>query len=152
MADLRNLHPHYLRHSCHYHDKPSKISLVIFSVFVFTIDSRKPRCISSERLSFVSAAIFFSLDISSEFFLSFPKPKTKEKTKYLWAESFLSRQNRWQEGVPNKLWRAPIYKPIMSETGGSHLPMTVAILARGRCFFGPSAHSLRPFRNLNLLF
>jgi hypothetical protein len=30
------------------------------------------------------------------------------------------------------------------------LPMTVAILAKGRCFFGPSAHSLRPFRNLNL--
>jgi hypothetical protein len=54
--------------------------------------------------------------------------------------------------VPNKLWRARIYKPIMTETGGPHLPMTVAILAKGRCFFGPSAHSLRPFRNLNLSF
>jgi hypothetical protein len=30
------------------------------------------------------------------------------------------------------------------------LSMTVAILAKGRCFFGPSAHSLRPFRNINL--
>jgi hypothetical protein len=30
------------------------------------------------------------------------------------------------------------------------LSMTVAILAKGRCFFGPSAHSLRPYRNINL--
>jgi hypothetical protein len=30
------------------------------------------------------------------------------------------------------------------------LSMTVAILAKGRCFFGPSAHSLCPFRNINL--
>jgi hypothetical protein len=30
--------------------------------------------------------------------------------------------------------------------------MTVAILAKGRCFFGPSAYSLRPFRNLNSSF
>jgi hypothetical protein len=52
--------------------------------------------------------------------------------------------------MPNKLWQAPIYTPIMSETGGSRLSMTVAILAKGRCFFGPSAHSLRPFRNINL--
>jgi hypothetical protein len=66
------------------------------------------------------------------------------------AESYLSRQNRWQESVPNKLWRAPIYTPIMSETGGSRLSMTGAILAKGRCFFGPSAHRLRPFRNINL--
>jgi hypothetical protein len=28
--------------------------------------------------------------------------------------------------------------------------MTVAILAKGRYFFGPSAHSLRPYRNINL--
>jgi hypothetical protein len=28
--------------------------------------------------------------------------------------------------------------------------MTIAILAKGRCFFGPSAHSLRPVRNINL--
>jgi hypothetical protein len=68
----------------------------------------------------------------------------------LWAESCLSRQNRWQESVPNKLWRTPIYTPIMSETGGSRLSMTVAILAKGRCFFGPSAHSLHQFRNINL--
>ena len=71
--------------------------------------------------------------------LSLPKLKTREATKYLWAENYLSRQNRWQESVPNKLWRAPIYKPIMSEAGRPHLPLTVAILAKGRCFFGPSA-------------
>jgi hypothetical protein len=33
-----------------------------------------------------------------------------------------------------------------------HLSLNVAILAKGRCFFGPSAKSLRPYRNLNLLF
>jgi hypothetical protein len=44
-------------------DKPSKISLVIFYVFVFAIDSRKPRFISSERLSFDSATVFLSSDI-----------------------------------------------------------------------------------------
>jgi hypothetical protein len=43
-------------------DKPSKISLVIFSVFVFAIDSRKPRFFSSERLSFVSTTAFLSSD------------------------------------------------------------------------------------------
>jgi hypothetical protein len=42
-------------------DKPSKISLVIFSIFVFAIDSRKPRFFSSERLSFVSTTAFFIL-------------------------------------------------------------------------------------------
>jgi hypothetical protein len=64
----------------------------------------------------------------------------------------LSRQNRWQESVSNKLWRTLIYTPIMSKTGGSRLSKTVAILARGRCFFGPSAKSLRPYRNINLSF
>jgi hypothetical protein len=44
-------------------DKPSQISLVIFSVFVFAIDSRKPRFISSKRLSFDSATAFLSSDI-----------------------------------------------------------------------------------------
>jgi hypothetical protein len=46
-------------------DKPSKISLVIFFVFVFAIDSIKPRFFSSERLSFVSATAFY-LGTSSE--------------------------------------------------------------------------------------
>jgi hypothetical protein len=46
-------------------DKPSKISLVIFSVFVFAINSRKPRFFSSERLSFDSATVFY-LETSSE--------------------------------------------------------------------------------------
>jgi hypothetical protein len=55
-----------------------------------------------------------------------------------------------QESVPTNLWRAPIYTPIMSKTGGSRLSKTVAILAKGRCFFGSSAHSLRPYRNRNL--
>jgi hypothetical protein len=47
-------------------DKPSKISLVIFYVFVFAIDSRNPRFFSSERLSLVSATSFFYLQTSSE--------------------------------------------------------------------------------------
>ena len=70
----------------------------------------------------------------------------------MWAENYLSRQNRWQESVTRKLWRAPIYTPIMSKTGGSRLSKTVAILAKGRCFFGPSDQSLRPCRNINLSF
>jgi hypothetical protein len=32
------------------------------------------------------------------------------------------------------------------------LSLTVAILAKGRCFFGPSAYGLRPYRNMNLSF
>ena len=40
----------------------------------------------------------------------------------------------------------------MSEAGRPHLPLTVAILAMGRYFFGPTARSLRPCRNINLLF
>jgi hypothetical protein len=40
----------------------------------------------------------------------------------------------------------------MSKIGGSCLSKTVAILAKGRCFFGPSAQSLRPCRNINLPF
>jgi hypothetical protein len=40
----------------------------------------------------------------------------------------------------------------MSKTGGSRLSKTVAIIAKGRCFFEPSAQSLRPCRNINLSF
>jgi hypothetical protein len=58
-------------------DKPSKISLVIFSVFVFAIDSRKPRFISSERLSFVSATAFLSSGIFENARKVFSKTKLK---------------------------------------------------------------------------
>jgi hypothetical protein len=34
---------------------------------------------------------------------------------------------------------------------GSSMLVTFAILAKGRCFFGPSAKGLRPCRSLNLL-
>jgi hypothetical protein len=47
---------------------------------------------------------------------------------------------------------ALIYMPSTSETEGTHLSVAVAILAKGRCFFGPSARGLRPYRNLNLSF
>jgi hypothetical protein len=40
----------------------------------------------------------------------------------------------------------------MSKTGGSRLSKAVAILAKGKVFFGPSAQSLRPCRNINLSF
>jgi hypothetical protein len=58
-------------------DKPSKISLVIFSVFVFAIDSRKPRFISSERLSFDSVTAFLSSDIFENAEKVLSKPKLK---------------------------------------------------------------------------
>ena len=47
---------------------------------------------------------------------------------------------------------APIYMPSTLKTEGSRLSVAVAILAKGRCFFGPSAQSLRPCRNINLSF
>jgi hypothetical protein len=58
-------------------DKPSKISLIIFYVFVFAIDSRKPRFISSERLSFDSATAFLSSDIFENVEKVLSKPKLK---------------------------------------------------------------------------
>jgi hypothetical protein len=58
-------------------DKPSKISLVIFSVFVFAINSRKPRFFSSERLSLDTAAAFLSSDIFENAELVLSKPKLK---------------------------------------------------------------------------
>jgi hypothetical protein len=44
--------------------------------------------------------------------------------------------------------RAPIY---MTRFGGSCTPVSFGILAKGRCFFGPSAQGLRSRRSLNLL-
>jgi hypothetical protein len=35
------------------------------------------------------------------------------------------------------LW-ASIYTPSALQLGGPHLSLTIAILAKGRCFFGPS--------------
>jgi hypothetical protein len=35
--------------------------------------------------------------------------------------------------------------------GGSDMLVSFAILAKGRCFFGPSAKGLRPHHSLNLL-
>jgi hypothetical protein len=43
-----------------------------------------------------------------------------------------------------------IYTPSASKIERPRLSVNVAILAKGRCFFGPSAHSLRPYRNINL--
>jgi hypothetical protein len=48
------------------------------------------------------------------------------------------------------LW-ASIYMPSALQLGGPHLSLTFAILAKGRCFFGPSAKGLRSRRSLNLL-
>jgi hypothetical protein len=36
------------------------------------------------------------------------------------------------------LW-VPIYTPSALQLGGPRLSLTFAILAKGRCFFGPSA-------------
>jgi hypothetical protein len=36
-------------------------------------------------------------------------------------------------------WCALIYMPSALQVGGPRLSLTVAILAKGRCFFGPSA-------------
>jgi hypothetical protein len=47
--------------------------------------------------------------------------------------------------------QAPIYMPSAPRFGGSDMSVTFAILAKGRCFFGPSAKGLRSHRSLNLL-
>jgi hypothetical protein len=47
--------------------------------------------------------------------------------------------------------RAPIYIPSAPRFGGSGMSVSFAILAKGRCFFGPSAKGLRSRRSLNLL-
>jgi hypothetical protein len=47
--------------------------------------------------------------------------------------------------------RVPIYMPSASQLGRPYLSVSFAILAKGRCFFGPSAKGLRSRRSLNLL-
>jgi hypothetical protein len=47
--------------------------------------------------------------------------------------------------------RVPIYMPSALQLGGLYMSLTFAILAKGRCFFGPSAKGLRSCRSLNLL-
>jgi hypothetical protein len=47
--------------------------------------------------------------------------------------------------------RVPIYMPNELHLGGPYMSLTFAILAKGRCFFGPSAKGLRSRRSLNSL-
>jgi hypothetical protein len=47
--------------------------------------------------------------------------------------------------------RVPIYMPSALQLGGPYMSLTFAILAKERCFFGPSAKGLRSRRSLNLL-
>jgi hypothetical protein len=47
--------------------------------------------------------------------------------------------------------RVPIYMPSASQLGEPCMSVSFAILAKGRCFFGPSAKGLRSRRSLNLL-
>jgi hypothetical protein len=46
--------------------------------------------------------------------------------------------------------RVPIYMPSALQLGGPYMSLTFAILAKGRCFFGPSAKGLHSRRSLNL--
>jgi hypothetical protein len=47
--------------------------------------------------------------------------------------------------------RVPIYMPSASQFGGPYMSVSLAILAKGRCFFGPSSKGLCSRRSLNLL-
>jgi hypothetical protein len=47
--------------------------------------------------------------------------------------------------------RVPIYMPRALQLGGIYMLLTFAILAKGRCFFGPSAKGFRSRCSLNLL-
>jgi hypothetical protein len=44
--------------------------------------------------------------------------------------------------------RVPIYMPSASRFGGSYVSVSFAILAKGRCFFGPLAKGLRSRRSI----
>jgi hypothetical protein len=48
------------------------------------------------------------------------------------------RQMAQAEYQVQSVW-VPIYTPSALQIGGPRLSLTVAILAKGRCFFGPSA-------------
>jgi hypothetical protein len=47
--------------------------------------------------------------------------------------------------------QVPIYMPSASQLGGSYVSVSFAILAKGRCFFGPLAKGRCSRRSLNLL-
>jgi hypothetical protein len=47
--------------------------------------------------------------------------------------------------------RVPIYMPSALQLGEPYMSLTFAILAKGRCFFGPLAKGLRSRHSLNLL-
>jgi hypothetical protein len=47
--------------------------------------------------------------------------------------------------------QAPIYMSRATQFGASRMLVSFAILAKGRCFFGPLAKGLRSHHNLNLL-
>jgi hypothetical protein len=47
--------------------------------------------------------------------------------------------------------QAPIYMSRATQFGGSRRSVSFVILAKGRCFFGPSAKGLHSRRSLNLL-
>jgi hypothetical protein len=49
------------------------------------------------------------------------------------------------------LIRVPVYMPSAPRFGGSDMLVSFAILAKGRCFFEPSAKGLHSRRSLNLL-
>jgi hypothetical protein len=47
--------------------------------------------------------------------------------------------------------QAPIYMSSAPQFGGSRMSVSFSILAKGMCFFRPSAKGLRSRRSLNLL-
>jgi hypothetical protein len=125
-------------------DKPSKIFLVIFSVFVFAIDSRNPRFFSSERLSFVSATAFLSSDIFGNVGKRCSQSRSLENLRNQASVGMQELKIGKARAVGKKVFQmssrcALIYTPSALQVGGPRLSLTVAILAKGTCFFGPSA-------------
>jgi hypothetical protein len=75
-------------------------------VLVFDIAIRNPKFFSSSRLSFISAAAFFSSDIFGNTKKLFSKPKLQNlKLSKSWCARAKNRVSgsRWQESVPNEL-------------------------------------------------
>jgi hypothetical protein len=88
---------------------------------------------------FVCSVIFFSLDMAKHIF----KPKLKKlenqaraSEQELKVEKITQMAEMAYQMLP--VW-VPIYMPGALQLGGPRLSLTFAILAKGRCFFGPSA-------------
>jgi hypothetical protein len=80
-------------------------------------------------------------------------PKLTIQSKLRRARKFRTMNTTYAAKMVHQMlsMRVPIYLPSTSQFGGSYMSVSFAILAKGRCFLGPSAKGLRSRHSLNLL-